>query len=236
MTAAVVLSPHLDDAVLSCWSVVDGPEECSVVNVFTGPPDPARDRPWDELTGAADPAVRQEDRIEEDRRALAHAGRTPMNLGLRPPASEHSAAHLRELLAAAVPPGCDLYLPAAIGAHPAHALVRDVGLQVTGRAGRAFLYADLPYAIRWGWPAWVTGAEADPYLVPEAAWARDLAPAHLPGRPEPDVRLLDAAAVERKLAALHEYRTQWGAINDGPHRVLENPAVRGWEVAWCLRG
>jgi hypothetical protein len=231
----VVLSPHLDDAALSCWSVLDADGERTVINVFTGPPDPARERPWDELTRAEDGAARMDDRVVEDQAALAHAGVMPTNLGLRPPASELAAAHLRELLAAAIPPDCDFYVPAAIGRHPAHVLVRDVGLEVCSRAGRTFLYADYPYAVAHGWPAWVTGEDPDPYLAPEASWARDLASARLPGRPEPDVRTLDADAVERKLAALREYRTQWGAFNGGPLGIVEHPAVRGYEVAWWLR-
>jgi LmbE family N-acetylglucosaminyl deacetylase len=235
MPAAVVVSPHLDDAVLSCWSVLAGPDECAVVNVFTGDPDPARERPWDELTGAADPAERQRQRIAEDRAALEHAGRVPTNLGLRPPAGEYAAAHLRELLAAAIPPESEVHLPAAIGGHPAHVLVRDVGLGLAGRAARAFLYADIPYAVRYGWPAWVTGADPDPHQVPVAAWARDLARARLPGTPEPQVRTLDGATAERKLAALREYRSQWPALNGGPLGILEHPAVRGWEVSWQLR-
>jgi LmbE family N-acetylglucosaminyl deacetylase len=235
MPAAVVVSPHLDDAALSCWAVLSAPEECVVLNAFTGDPDPGRERPWDELTGAVDPTQRQYERIAEDRAALAHAGCTPTNLGLRPPASEQAAAHLREVLAAAIPPDSDLYLPAGIGGHPAHALVRDVGLSLVGRAERIHLYADLPYAVRYGWPAWVTGGDPDPYLVPETAWARDLARATLPGTPEPRVHRLGDDAVERKLTALREYRSQWPAINGGPLGILEHPAVRSWEVAWLLR-
>src|SRR3954465_3348847 len=33
-----LLSPHLDDAVLSCWHVLTGPGEVAVVNVFAGVP------------------------------------------------------------------------------------------------------------------------------------------------------------------------------------------------------
>jgi hypothetical protein len=144
MPATVVVSPHLGDAVLSCWAVLDTDGARTVVNVFTGIPDPGRERSWDELARATDGARRMQERIAEDRAALARAGCTPTNLDLRPPASEHAAAHLREVLAAAVPPGCDLYLPAGIGGHPAHVLVRDVGLEVCGRAGHTLLYADYP--------------------------------------------------------------------------------------------
>ena len=38
------------------------------------------------------------------------------------------------------------------------------------------------------------------------------------------------------LSALREYRTQFPAFGGGPLRIVEHPAVRGFEVAWWLRG
>ena len=38
----VVLSPHLDDAVLSCWHVLGREGDVRVVNVFTGSPEDGR--------------------------------------------------------------------------------------------------------------------------------------------------------------------------------------------------
>ena len=73
--AIVVLSPHLDDAVLSCWHVLTKPGQLTVINVFTGVPAglsaPAW---WDQYTGATESAERVRERIEEDRRALALVG------------------------------------------------------------------------------------------------------------------------------------------------------------------
>src|SRR5437764_15405533 len=78
----VILSPHLDDAVLSCWHLLTQVGEVAVINVFAGVPTelggPAW---WDEYTGASDSAERVRERIEEDRTALAVAGRTAVNLG-----------------------------------------------------------------------------------------------------------------------------------------------------------
>ena len=34
----VILSPHLDDAVLSCWHVLSGPADVRVINLFAGLP------------------------------------------------------------------------------------------------------------------------------------------------------------------------------------------------------
>jgi hypothetical protein len=54
--------------------------------------------------------------------------------------------------------------------------------------------------------------------------------------PATDVRRLDDEAVARKLEALREYRTQFPALRGGPLRIVQYPAVRGFEVAWWLRG
>ena len=51
----VVLSPHLDDAVLSCWHILGREDDVRVVNVFTGSPENGDgDYTWDRLTGSQD--------------------------------------------------------------------------------------------------------------------------------------------------------------------------------------
>ena len=77
---AVILSPHFDDAVLSCWHVLASAGEVLVVNVFAGEPPAGTLGWWDELAGATDSAAAVRARIDEDRRALALAGRTAVNL------------------------------------------------------------------------------------------------------------------------------------------------------------
>jgi hypothetical protein len=79
--ATVILSPHLDDAVLSCWHLLSGPDELRVVNVFAGVPSGAAGW-WDEVTGATDAGERVRERRAEDRAALAIAGREATNLDL----------------------------------------------------------------------------------------------------------------------------------------------------------
>ena len=75
-----VLSPHLDDAVLSAWSVLRRPGDVRVVNVCTAVPPPGPAPPWDQLTGARDAAERMRERLDEDREALAKAGREAVAL------------------------------------------------------------------------------------------------------------------------------------------------------------
>lgn len=74
---AAVLSPHPDDALLSCWNLLAGAGDVTVVNVFTAPPggsDHSHWGWWDRLTGAADWAQRMRERLEEDAAALRLAG------------------------------------------------------------------------------------------------------------------------------------------------------------------
>ena len=77
---AVILSPHFDDAVLSCWHLLASAGEVLVVNVFAGEPPAGTLGWWDRLAGATDSAAAVRARIEEDRQALALAGRTAVNL------------------------------------------------------------------------------------------------------------------------------------------------------------
>jgi hypothetical protein len=68
---AVVSSPHLDDAVIDCWSVLTGPGEVRVVNVFAGVPASRSTGYFDRLAGATDAVCHVRRRIAEDRTAPA---------------------------------------------------------------------------------------------------------------------------------------------------------------------
>ena len=82
-TFVAVLSPHFDDAVLSCWHVLSAPGPVVVVNVFAGaPPSGWPLGWWDQRTGATDSAARAREREREDDAALGVAGRSPINLDL----------------------------------------------------------------------------------------------------------------------------------------------------------
>ena len=79
MPPLTIVSPHFDDAVLSCWTVLSSGGQVEVVNVFAGTP--SGDAPpgwWDQALGTPAAAIRT--MAEEDRRALARAGRASRNL------------------------------------------------------------------------------------------------------------------------------------------------------------
>jgi LmbE family N-acetylglucosaminyl deacetylase len=225
----VVLSPHFDDAVLSCWHVLRRPESVLVVNIFAGAP--SQGSPpgwWDQQTGAPDPRARVGERANEDQAALRLAGRAAVNLDMleaqhrrRAPSVTDIAGRLAEVV-----PECDtLYAPAGIGGHVDHALVRDVAC-ATFPAQALRLYADLPHAIRRGWPTWVT---PDGDAAVDGDWAGQLAERReLSLRPR--VHALGPEEQERKLVAVRSYRTQIAELQRMSFGPLER--VLGYEVTW----
>jgi LmbE family N-acetylglucosaminyl deacetylase len=237
----VVLSPHLDDAVLSAWAVLSRAGETTVVNVFAGVPSPGPPKRCDLLVRARDSRALVEARRAEDRDALATAGRTPVNLDFLDEqyrSVDPGPAELAAALAARVPQAAALHAPAGIRRHRDHEIVRDLALELGRRAGvPVVLYADLPYAAHYGWPAWVTGDEPDDSLDPEVDWelaleAADVSREHLVAKA---IRL-DADAVEAKRRALACYRSQFSLLNRGPLGLIDHPRVLPFEVEWAVDG
>lgn len=232
----LLLSPHPDDAALDCWSVLTGPGEVRVVNVFAGVPPPGRVTSWDAVVGASDSAELMRERLREDAAALAQAGRRPVNLAfLEHPQRAHrpEPAHraLDAALSGAVPLVSRVLAPMALGTvHPDHRLLREYALAVARAGVPVTLYADVPYATVYGWPHWVTGAPREPRLDVDAYWAPSLSA--VPRRGETRVVHLAAEQAARKLAALRTYGTQFPSLDRGPVGQLSNPAVHCYEVFW----
>jgi LmbE family N-acetylglucosaminyl deacetylase len=238
--AVAILSPHLDDAVLSCWHVLTQPGDVVVVNVFAGVP-ASLDAPawWDRYTGATDSLERVHERIEEDRRALALTGSAAVNLDLLDEQYREAdqlpappTAQIERLLA----PGAHIYAPAAFANHTDHGLVRAAALKLRTRGFVVSLYADLPHAILHGWPAWVTGkrfpASRD---LAAATWERSLVGTGIsPDEMAPTVHELDPGVHARKLEALCAYRTQLEGLRELAGRPLADRETLGYEVVWAL--
>jgi hypothetical protein len=239
---ALVLSPHLDDAVIDCWWVLTGAGAVRVVNVFAGVPSPGSVAYFDRLAGARDSAAHVRRRMVEDREALALAGRSPVNLDFlarpyRRGRPEPSFARLDAALVARVGVVSQVYAPAALGSpHPDHELVRAYALRLAGGGLPVRLYADLPYCAWYGWPWWVTGQRPDPGLDVDAYWrgsAGDAAPLLTPERAEV-VRLSEQRAAA-KLAAMRAYRAEFAVLDRGPVGQLSNRAIHGYEVFWLVQ-
>jgi LmbE family N-acetylglucosaminyl deacetylase len=238
MTAAVILSPHPDDAVLSLWHLLAGPNDVLVVNVFGGSPNGHRgDGWWDTLTRATDSVERVRERHAEDREALALVGRAPANLGFLDGQyrdREQPLEPIVEAIEAAMSRDAQLLAPAALDAHCDHLLVRAAALTLRERGHSVALYADVPHANVYGWPAWVTGAADDPFLDPLVGWERTMDGSGVSlAELSPEVHALDESAESAKRDAVQRYRTQLPAL-DAQYSLLLRPDVLRYEVVWPL--
>lgn len=235
----VVLSPHLDDAVLSCWRLLTQPSEVTVINVFAGIPSLSAPAWWDRYTGATDSAERVRERLEEDRRALALAGRTPLNLDLLDEQYRDGEQPLdppTRQIAAAIASGDQIYAPAAFAGHPDHLLARAAALELRAEGHSVSLYADLPHATINGWPTWVRrppGRRAKDTAT--AMWDRTLTATGIPSEAMiPKVCELDAETYASKLSAVRTYETQVQALTALMGHPVSDPQTLGYEVVWTL--
>jgi LmbE family N-acetylglucosaminyl deacetylase len=234
MASVAILSPHFDDAVLSCWTVLTSPADVVVVNVFGGAPSAgAAPGWWDHHLGQPAEAIRT--RAGEDRRALARAGRSARNLdfvdaqyrgGREPDGS------LRAAIEDTLPPGATVYAPASLGVHPDHVAVRAAALELWHDGTEVVLYADLPHASLRGWPAWVAhdGDEAA-----AESWRRTLAGVGLdPDALVPRVSPLGGDELARKLEAVRQYESQLPGFEAMFRLPLDHADTLGYEVEWGL--
>ena len=229
-----VLSPHFDDAVLSTWHLLSTPGELLVLNVFGAPPGNHRGSAWwDQLTGADDSMARFRERQAEDRAALALAGRWGEGLPFLEGQYRREEQPLEPVVEAISARAGDgpLYAPAALDGHRSHRLVRAAAIEL-GRRGRTVrLYADVPHAIVYGWPEWVTGRPPEPLVRPGAHWEHELGEiAAWLG--EARVEVLSDAETARKLEAVACYRTQLPAL-EAQFGRLGAERLR-YEVVWEL--
>lgn len=228
--STTILSPHLDDAILSCFAeVLAG---ARVITIYSGVPSlgaPASG--WDRACGFDDAAAHARVRRAEDEALMLDLGVVAERWGYvehphRDYGPRPGLLELAQMFTASTDEGDVLFAPIADlspSPHPDHVDVRDAAL-ATGR--RVKLYADLPHALKQvgEWPAPIGRATLPP------AWERNV-----PSTPF-DVYALSVESVERKAAAMRAYRSQFrplGRLRDVPsRRVLRRPEVYGIEVAW----
>lgn len=226
----LIISPHLDDAALSCAVRLAAREIDEVVTIFAGvPPEREPRSDWDILT-RADSAYR---RVLE-RRAEDAAAWTSIGMGYVH--SDHLEARGEQIdRAQLVSEISDLarrfervLVPAGIGRHPQHVLVRDAALAAITPDTAVLLYGELPYAAFYGWPA------AERYLDVEALWMAELADIPRGSVGPPVLVALDEAQRGFKRALLSHYPSQMRAVSGGSFKLFETTAFLDYELEFPL--
>jgi LmbE family N-acetylglucosaminyl deacetylase len=224
----VVVSAHLDDAVLSAALQLMRPG-AHLVTVCTGePPEGTPPADWDQLTGATEAAARVRERLVEDDRALATLGvQSTTRLGF--PDGQHipdvAERPTRDALAAALRAHltgvAEVWAPAGIGGHLDHLVTRDATLAAVDPGATVHHYADLPYSLTHGWPE----PSVEGWLVDQLDASTGLTRT---------VHQLDPDDQRRKVAAMSCYVTQLPALDEDGVLTKGDPAVVGFEVSWTL--
>jgi LmbE family N-acetylglucosaminyl deacetylase len=243
-----VVSPHLDDAVLSAWLVLTGNRRTRVISCFAGIPQPSVQGSWDRRTGLSS-GVAVAERRAEDLSALALAESEAVHLDLLDEqyrgGRDAPRAELARLLREHLVDADEVWLPAGLGGHVDHVAARDAALLATGSMHRVRLYADLPYAGQPAWPVDVTGAPRDlavHYLLAalgrparaqtwrsalEAGGVRmDLAQRH--------IVKLTSFQFKEKVTAVRCYRSQMGALRCGSRHPFRERRLFAHEVYWTI--
>jgi LmbE family N-acetylglucosaminyl deacetylase len=214
---AVVVSPHLDDAVLSCGQMMAGRPATTVLTVCAGVPEDGFVSQYDADSGFASSRTAMLARRREDKAALLPLGARHVWLNFMegaypgPPEREEVCAGIGQALRNLRPEA--VFFPAGI-VHPVHELVaaacRD--LLRTVAFPEAWVYEELPYRVLW----------------PEEA--RDA----IHGWFDTGLTGLDFAGdgpMEAKEAAVAEYRSQlWSLERNGGLHCLFVPE-RFWRLA-----
>jgi LmbE family N-acetylglucosaminyl deacetylase len=155
LSRLLVVSPHFDDAVLSCAHLLDAAAVAIVVTVFGGSPTrrPLRVTSWDRRCGFTvdDDVVAV--RRAENQQATAELGVEAFDLDLVDAQYRRRACHADDVATALAPAVAawrptTVALPLGIG-HSDHRLAAEGALRLTDGGGSDRLaYAELPYAWR----------------------------------------------------------------------------------------
>ncbi|HEY7144992.1 MAG TPA: hypothetical protein VH637_12165 [Streptosporangiaceae bacterium] len=234
---AVMVSPHLDDAVLSATSrLASG--GFTVGTVYAAIPDrSARLGAWDRLTCARNSNERMHERIAEDDRALAMLDARPHRLSFldsqySPPRDQPEA--IERELALRLAGASEVWLPAGIAGNTDHLRVRRAALRALRSCDTpVFLYADLPYSVLYGWPTQVCGRDEGAFLDTTWWFEQELRRRRLRSPAlELNVVWLDDATRRRKRAAMAAYRSQLPALSLSTDESLDQ--LTEIEVYWAL--
>jgi LmbE family N-acetylglucosaminyl deacetylase len=236
---AVILSPHFDDAVLSCWHVLASAGEVLVVNVFAGEPPAGTLGWWDELAGATDSAATVRTRVQEDRQALARTGRASVNLPFLDSQyreGDQAPGEIVQALRGVLVAGARIYAPASLGDHhPDHTAVRAAALALHAEGADVTLYADLPHATVEGWPRWVLDPSYTGLDPAGEQWASQLQSSGIPVRRMlAKTHRLSLKEHAAKLEAVLIYSSQIAPLQEVFGSSLDDPQQLGLEVDWRL--
>ncbi len=224
-----ILSPHLDDAVLSSWKMIERPDS-GVVTLFAGSPLDQTPSDWDIRTGFNSSGEAMAARRDENAAAIEIAPEKTNIINLpfldepyrdAPYAIGELATKVGEIVGG----GSILYAPIGIGwrnrRHADHETTREVGKQLLEEGKVVNFYGDIPYLIPQfrtkNWPAKINKEKV------KQAIGSDF---------DMEVHELDAEQQERKQQAVRAYVSQFSLLNKQSHGQFNKSGTYMFEVTF----
>jgi LmbE family N-acetylglucosaminyl deacetylase len=207
MSRDVIISPHLDDAVLSCWSILERPGSI-VMTLFAGLPDSSVSTFWDRLCGQPNSSKMMRLRLKENRQVLDSLGVKAVNLPYldnqyKP--SPRDLVGIADKIMSLTKPGDNIYAPLAVGGirrHADHLVAQQVGILLAAQGRKVSFYGDEPYILPLfklkNWPVRIRLSRIEKKLVLSLSL---------------EVRKLTTGEQQRKEKAVRAYSSQFAMLN-----------------------
>lgn len=224
----VVLSPHLDDAVFSCWHVLFEPDT-TIITIFAGAPPKGTTTLWDKICGQPDSETMMRSRLEENEAVLASIGVSGCNLDFLDGQYGHSQRNISEIADSVLAMAGQnaVFLAPLAGSllwrHPDHVVVRTLGTYLLGKGKEVAFYADLPYMQ-------MPACSATAYVARMSKRASKIIGVQLSA----EVHTLNVSEQSRKRTAMRQYQTQFTMTNLVSLGTLGRKANSQREVTFSL--
>lgn len=228
MSKRIILSPHLDDAVLDFWHVLVSPDAV-VLTIFSGIPPEGTTTLWDRICGEADSHKMMQKRKLENDKAITISGHTNSQLFLdlldnqyRSKGDRPSVDELADAIEKLVPGNATFFAPLALSRvyrHPDHLLTRQVGLELYKRGRQVSFSPDYPYM-------------ASPHRPTEASLNRlqTLAEKVLGLKLSVEISNLGVDQLKKRHQALKLYTSQYTPLNIETFGAISRLVRRNYEI------
>ncbi len=152
MENKVILSPHLDDAIFSCWSIIQN-KNTTVITIFAGQPTKKTRTIWDAFCGEINSYKMMQKRKIENKTIMDSLYINSIVLNYLDNQYDKNRPTINQIMNEILSfcsSDCIFYVPLAISLlyrHPDHVITRNVGLALLERNRKVIFYADQPYML-----------------------------------------------------------------------------------------
>jgi len=146
----IILSPHLDDAVISCFANVIQ-KDALVITIFGGVPKPGTSKIWDKVCGESDSVLMVKKRIAENKAALNFVKAELINLDFLDAQYRNDKQDITQIVKKIISltNSNDQFLAPLSASklfnHADHKITCNVGLELLKQQRKVSFYPDRPY-------------------------------------------------------------------------------------------